>query len=300
MTDTEVRDYYSAVYKTFRTDIEGIIIKFPLINVPIKTPPLLTAVLRYEASTYLNSYALLRNYITALKTFQQKNIVLSRPRTCLNWFVEEIKRGSLEFRELKNFIANSKWKTEDSTHLDYLVECHKKKTLTPEIFLDKHKDLVSIRPYDAPWSKDKVFIEDITKNLTNCTSTLQNYLEDYFVKLKGMTNEAKYYGMCQVIYMGNIYLLNLYEKALIHGAYKQEYNDDFEGLITAQGEYDPKFFGDDIFKSVATNRKNLTEYRRKAEKVIEFKLDPVAKEIEGMPTVDELNTYISYFGWSIN
>lgn len=298
MNSDEAQKIYAAVYSTFRIDIECILSQFPLINVPIKTPRLLKTTLLFEDSACLDSYTILRNYLTALKTFEKKNLILKRPQTCLNWFIREIKSDTLEFRELNNFVANSRWKTENSTHLDYLIDCFKKKTLTPEIFFEKYKDLVSIIPYDSPWSKNKIFIEDITKNLTNCTSTLQNHLEEYFGTLKG-TNEEIYHGMCRGIYGGNIYLINLYEKALIHAAYKREYNDEFEQLITAHGEYDPKLFGDEILKSVAANRKNLTEYRRKKEDVIEFKLDPVEHEIKGMPTVDELNTYIAFFDWPI-
>ena len=298
MIDAELEKHYNATYLTFEREINRILSELPLINVPIKAPKLLTKLSLPEPNA-IDSYALIRNYLIVIKFLEQLNKPKGKLQTCLNWFSEEINKGSLKFAELKNFIAYSRWKTEDTTQLDYLVDCFKQERLTPSIFLDKCKDLIDLEFYDAPWSKNKVFVEDIMKIMNKSTSTLQNYLQEYFNRLNDEPNESKYVGTCYIIYRATIYLINLYEKTIIHLLYKQECNAEFEHLLTVQEEYDSDYFREVLLKSVDVKRSKLTAKRKKETEVIEMKIEPVQHEIRGMPTVDDLNTYIAHFDWSI-
>ena len=299
MPDVTVLNSYQAVYSREHKEIESILIGLPLINVPVKTPHLLADLQFKVLYASMDSYAILRSYLTAMRAFQLKPLIPRKTDTCLAWFSEKITKGTLEFRELSEFAANSHWKTETFTHLDYLADSLREGKLTTTVFLEKCKDLVSVDEYGAPWSTGTIFTEDVVKAMTKETATLQDWLSEHFELLKDLENEAKYHGTCNVIHAGTIRLLNIYEKALITIVHRKPYNEEFADLLTEEVDYEPRRFGDKVCSDVAENRQGLMEDRKGKEEVIEITLDAVPAETKGMPTVDELNTYISFFQWPI-
>lgn len=298
MADERVQLEYQHTYSIVGREIDKIVNQLPLINVPIKAPKLLPK-LAFEEIDSIDSFALFRNYLTVLKALKQRELLKGKRETCLNWFKKEIEKQTLEFAELKKFIDNSRWKTKDTMHLEYLINCFKQKKLTPKIFEEKTKELGSIDTYDSPWSRDKVFVEDVTKELNNSTATFGNYLEQNIKKLTAETSQNKYYGLCCIIYEGTIYLLNLYEKAIINIIFKQRYTEEFEVLLTRKEPYDVGHFSEEILNAVDAERSKLADGWRSENDVIEIKLDIVEHEIRGMPTVDDLNAYIANFEWEV-